>query len=221
MKKIIISILSVISLCLIGIICYITYPKNIKVEVKGEVLNPDVYVLKKGSTIKELIDKAGGVKEGVDTYTINMTKVLDDGDVVVMYKDEKLEGLNYKVNEIVNDKINPKDNFAFYIEVSEENYHKADILGMSIYDGEKVYILDKESIIWALNHDIHSFCQSYVESKKDIIELKEFVEKNNKSSKDILYYGKVETKKGITTNNNVHANSKIIVFRVLLLFFIL
>ena len=104
MKKIIISILSIISLCLIGTICYITYPKNIKVEVKGEVLNPDVYVLKKGSTIKELIDKAGGVKEGVDTYTINMTKVLDDGDVVVMYKDEKLEGLNYKVNEIVNDK---------------------------------------------------------------------------------------------------------------------
>lgn len=104
MKKIIISILSIISLCLIGIICYITYPKNIKVEVKGEVLNPDVYVLKKGSTIKELIDKAGGVKEGVDTYTINMTKVLDDGDVVVMYKDEKLECLNYKVNEIVNDK---------------------------------------------------------------------------------------------------------------------
>ena len=51
-----------------------------------------------------MIDKAGGVKEGVDTYTINMTKVLDDGDVVVMYKDEKLEGLNYKVNEIVNDK---------------------------------------------------------------------------------------------------------------------
>lgn len=104
MKKIIISILSIIFLCLIGIICYITYPKNIKVEVKGEVLNPDVYVLKKGSTIKELIDKAGGVKEDVDTYTINMTKVLNDGDVVVMYKDEKLEGLNYKVNEIVNDK---------------------------------------------------------------------------------------------------------------------
>ena len=104
MKKIIISILSVISLSLIGIICYITYPKTIKVEIKGEVLNPNVYVLKKGSTIKELIDVAGGVKEDVDTYTINMTKVLDDGDVVVMYRDEKLEGLNYKVNEIVNDK---------------------------------------------------------------------------------------------------------------------
>ena len=104
MKKIIISILSVISLSLIGIICYITYPKTIKVEIKGEVLNPNVYVLKNGSTIKELIDVAGGVKEDVDTYTINMTKVLDDGDVVVMYKDEKLEGLNYKVNEILNDK---------------------------------------------------------------------------------------------------------------------
>ncbi len=105
MKKIIIGILSMMCLFLIGIICYITYPKTINVEIKGEVLNPDVYVLKKGSTIKELIDIAGGVKEDVDTYTINMTKVLNDGDVIVMYKDEKLESLNYKVNEIVNDKL--------------------------------------------------------------------------------------------------------------------
>ena len=44
-----------------------------------------------------------------------------------------------------------------------------------------------------------SFCQSYVESEKDIIELKEFVEKNNKRNKEILYYGKIETEKGINS----------------------
>lgn len=66
-------------------------------------------------------------------------------------------------------------------------------------DGHGLSILDKESIIWGLNHDLDSFCQSYVESEKDIIELKEFVEKNNKRNKEILYYGKIETEKGINS----------------------
>ena len=99
MKKIIIPIISIF---LIGIVCYYCYPKTIKVEVKGEVLRPDVYVLKKGSTIKELLDLAG-LKDDANTYTINMTKTLDNGDVIVMYKDEKIEGLNYKINDIIND----------------------------------------------------------------------------------------------------------------------
>ncbi len=81
-------------------------------------------------------------------------------------KKEVKEKVEY---EIVNDKINPKDNFAFYIEVSEENYHKAYILGMSIYDGEKVYILDKESIL--LNKDIFSKAYSTYDLKKNIVVL--------------------------------------------------
>ena len=81
-------------------------------------------------------------------------------------KKEVKEKVEY---EIVNDKINPKDNFAFYIEVSEENYHKSDILGMSIYDGEKVYILDKESILF--NKDIFSKAYSTYDLKKNIVVL--------------------------------------------------
>ena len=81
-------------------------------------------------------------------------------------KKEVKEKVEYK---IVNDKINPKDNFAFYIEVSEENYHKSDILGMSIYDGENVYILDKESIL--LNKDIFSKAYSTYDLKKNIVVL--------------------------------------------------
>ena len=81
-------------------------------------------------------------------------------------KKEVKEKVEY---EIVNDKINPKDNFAFYIEVSEDNYHESDILGMSIYDGEKVYILDKESIL--LNKDIFSKAYSTYDLKKNIVVL--------------------------------------------------
>ena len=81
-------------------------------------------------------------------------------------KKEVKEKVEY---EIVNYKINPKDNFAFYIEVSEENYHESDILGMSIYDGENVYILDKESIL--LNKDIFSKAYSTYDLKKNIVVL--------------------------------------------------
>lgn len=64
-------------------------------------------------------------------------------------------------------------------------------------------VQDKESIVWGLNHDFDSFCQSYVESTDDITELKSFVESNNKRKKDILYYGKFETEKGINNIENI------------------
>lgn len=69
---------------LLGLTIYLKRPNNISVEIKGEVINPGVYELEVGSTIKDLIDASGGVNEGVDTYTINMSRKLVDGDVVVM-----------------------------------------------------------------------------------------------------------------------------------------
>ena len=37
--------------------------------------------------------------------------------------------------------------FSFYLELDNENYHKSDIIGMSLYDGEYSYYLTKEDII--------------------------------------------------------------------------
>ena len=97
MKKYVIIFLSVFCLFLLVVIGYINYPKNVIVEIKGDVVNPGVYTLKKNSTVKDLIDASGGVLENVDTYTINMSKKLVDGMVVVMYPNE-----NFEVDDNVN-----------------------------------------------------------------------------------------------------------------------
>lgn len=45
--------------------------KQITVEIKGEVANPDVYILEDGSIVKDLIDIAGGLTSDGDISKIN------------------------------------------------------------------------------------------------------------------------------------------------------
>ena len=62
---------------------------NIKVEIKGAVINPGVYTLNKDSTISELVKKASGLESNADISVTNMAKRLEDEDVVIIYsKDE-------------------------------------------------------------------------------------------------------------------------------------
>ena len=62
---------------------------NIKVEIKGSVINPGVYTLNKDSTISELVKKASGLENNADISVTNMAKRLEDEDVVIIYsKDE-------------------------------------------------------------------------------------------------------------------------------------
>lgn len=106
MKNFIIGLLSII---LVALICYIYYPKNINVEVKGEVLNPGVYTLKSGSTIKDLLDISGGINEGVELYTINLSKRLTDGDVVVMFKESNEINYDESYDKVITNLENNKD----------------------------------------------------------------------------------------------------------------
>lgn len=55
-------------------------------------------------------------------------------------KEEKLE---YKIIENVND-LKLKEKVSAYLEISETNYHNADIYGMSLYDGENAYYVSFE-----------------------------------------------------------------------------
>ena len=52
--------------------------KKIKVDIKGEVLNPTVYELEEKSRVIDVINKAGGLKEDADTSYINLSKKLKD-----------------------------------------------------------------------------------------------------------------------------------------------
>lgn len=48
--------------------------ENIFVEIKGEVLNPNVYELEKGSIVRDLILISGGLTEIGDTSNINQDR---------------------------------------------------------------------------------------------------------------------------------------------------
>lgn len=53
--------------------------ETITVEVKGYVKTPDVYKLTAGSTVKDLIDRAGGLTQEGDDSNINRATTLQNG----------------------------------------------------------------------------------------------------------------------------------------------
>lgn len=55
---------------------------NIVVEIKGEVKKPDVYILKEGSIIKDLIDMADGLTEMGDVSNINRADKLSNHQLI-------------------------------------------------------------------------------------------------------------------------------------------
>ena len=58
--------------------------ETIKVDVKGAVVTPGVYELPSKSRVIDAINIAGGLVEGANTSIINLSKILDDGNVVVV-----------------------------------------------------------------------------------------------------------------------------------------
>lgn len=58
-------------------------------------------------------------------------------------EEKKEEKLEYKIIENIDDLI-LKEKVSAYLEISETNYHNADIYGMSLYDGENAYYVPFE-----------------------------------------------------------------------------
>lgn len=56
----------------------------IYVEIKGEVVNPDVYEIKEGSIVRDLIEKAGGLTEEADITNINRAKELQNHELIII-----------------------------------------------------------------------------------------------------------------------------------------
>lgn len=82
-------------------------------------------------------------------------------------EEEKIE---YKIVENVED-IKLKKEVAMYLELDETNYHNANILGMSLYDGENAYFLKKDILLKNLNllddYNIYTY-----DLKKNVVALK-------------------------------------------------
>lgn len=65
--------------------------KKIKIDIKGNIVNPGVYELDEGSRVIDAINIAGGLLESSDTSNINLSKKLKDQNVIIIssIKEEK------------------------------------------------------------------------------------------------------------------------------------
>lgn len=72
---------------------------TIFVDIKGAVKTPGVYKLNENSRVIDAIDKAGGLNKSADTSTINLSKKLEDGNVIIIYTKDKIEEI--KKQEVV------------------------------------------------------------------------------------------------------------------------
>ncbi|MBV2363080.1 ComEA family DNA-binding protein [Streptomonospora sp. NEAU-YY374] len=57
---------------------------TVTVHVGGDVAEPGVYRLPAGSRVADAIDKAGGTADGADTGTLNLARVLVDGEQLLV-----------------------------------------------------------------------------------------------------------------------------------------
>lgn len=71
--------------------------EKIIVDIKGEIKKPGVYNIKAGSRVNDLINEAGGLSKNANTRFINLSKKLEDGEVVVIYSNKEIN--NAKKND--------------------------------------------------------------------------------------------------------------------------
>lgn len=74
--------------------------KLIKVDVKGAVKEPKVYILEEDATVEDAITMAGGVRDGGITSNINLSKRLKNEMVVYVFTQEEIDKKNSS-NEVV------------------------------------------------------------------------------------------------------------------------
>lgn len=79
--------------------------EKIVVEIKGEVKKPNVYELKNGTRIYELIEEAGGPTDEADLSDINRALYLSDGQCIVIKNINDVESEEVNLNESLNTEV--------------------------------------------------------------------------------------------------------------------
>ncbi|MGH4125890.1 MAG: helix-hairpin-helix domain-containing protein [Clostridium sp.] len=77
---------------------------NIKVDIKGAVVYPGVYEIKKESRVNDIVALAGGVTLDADLDATNLSEKLKDEDCIVIYKKgqaDKLRNSQSKTSEAI------------------------------------------------------------------------------------------------------------------------
>ena len=63
----------------------------IRVDIKGSVINPNVYEVDSSLRVIDIINIAGGLTEDADTDSINLSQKVNDEDVIIIYSREEME----------------------------------------------------------------------------------------------------------------------------------
>lgn len=71
---------------------------NIKVEIKGMVLNPGVYELENGKRVNDLIEASGGLLENANTNYLNLSKKLKDEMIIIVYSNDEINSFKENKN---------------------------------------------------------------------------------------------------------------------------
>ena len=71
---------------------------EIKVEINGEVHNPDTYIVPYDSTIDDLIKIANGISEKANLESINLNQILKNNDVIVIPQIQNQESKKISIN---------------------------------------------------------------------------------------------------------------------------
>ncbi len=61
------------------------------IDIKGAVQKPGVYEVEEGIRVAEVIEKAGGLLKGANTDFLNMSRKVEDGDVIWIYTEKEIE----------------------------------------------------------------------------------------------------------------------------------
>ncbi len=62
-----------------------------KVDIKGEILNPGIYSIAPSSRVIDVIEKAGGLTENANTTVINLSKKVTDEMVIIIYSNDQVK----------------------------------------------------------------------------------------------------------------------------------
>ncbi len=73
----------------------IVQEENITIDIKGEVTNPGVYKLPVGSRVIDAIKISGGITKKADTSMLNLSKILTDENVIIVYNKYSQQSVKY------------------------------------------------------------------------------------------------------------------------------
>lgn len=144
-------------------------------------------------------DKYNEIKNNISKMKMKIIPLNIENEILTK-KDYKQIGI--KDNTMIFNVIDKKDGLVKVVTVKGGIIRKGK--GCNIKNLErKTFSLsekDKEAITWGITNKVDIICQSFVEDKEDIIEIKSFINLNRINKADIKIWAKIETLKGV---NNI------------------